>query len=1145
MKPNLPSMGSIKPIFLAARRITDPNARQAYLDEACGEDPELRKNIDSLLAALDRDSANPLDEAAGQLQPPHASIATLSGDESIDISSHPVIGQYKLLDQLGEGGMGTVYLAEQKTPVKRQVALKLIKPGMDTKEVIARFEAERQALAMMEHSNIARIFDAGMTKEGRPYFVMELVRGFRIDKYCEDAGLSLPDRLQLFIDVCRAIQHAHQKGIIHRDLKPSNIMVTLHDGVPVVKVIDFGIAKALDHELTERTLFTHVSELIGTPVYMSPEQAEMSGLDVDTRSDVYSLGVLLYKLLTGVTPFDRKTLNNASYDEMRRIICEDEPQPPSHRVSTLRAEQNPTRSQARQPGIPLLDRKIKKELDWIVMKSLEKDRTRRYESASALAADIERYLNDKPVEAVPPSTAYQLRKFARRNKSLIMTTGFVVAALVIGTGVSIWQAREAIAARLLADQQFVEADRQRKKAERAAELAQQNEEFSRQLVYAADVRMAAQAWQSGDVSRLTSLLDRHTQNAADRSRRGYEWWYLRQFGSADFRDIATQTGGSCAIRFSPDGKYLVTGQYDGTVCFRNARNNDLLATVHGHEGLVRGVDFAPDGNRMASIGDDGMICLWDLERQKRIFSFQAHPDHGFRVFFVLDGKVLASCGEDTSIRLWNTSTGEALGEVKNGARTVERAAMDRSPDGRLLVSADPDGEAFVIDVNTKKKICKLDLGKHEDIVCSAGLVRFSPNGQLVAVATSPDIIRLCDVPTGNRVDTFIGHEDQIQGLAFHPNGHLVASCDMAGVIRVWSLNTDDETKEVGENNGTAEWPSYFQGHFARAWSLDFSPDGTDLVSVGRDGNVRSWSGRAPAIQHIRETGNEANAAKFTLQGNELFIAGDSNIRIWNRMTQEVHLFGESFSEWAWSVAVSPDGNTWVTGHTEGIIRFWNHETGQLTRTLTAHEGKVRATAFSHNGELLATASRDGTVKLWDTDSGEQVAVFHIPPHCNDVALSPDGRLLACSALDDAMIFDVVSRKRLHLLQGHQNSANRVVFSPDGKVLATASDDRTIRIWNAQTGEEQHVIDAHKDTIDSLAFTPDGHTIASGGDMGMIAFSHVETGRFLFDTKVGEHSVRSLHFSPDGQTLSATVGWKGVVLLHAPSTTPEFDQSAAP
>ncbi|MCP4786218.1 MAG: protein kinase, partial [Fuerstiella sp.] len=771
----------MKLILVAAQRIADPCDRSAYLDEACGSDQKMRGIVEGLLAGAAGGISSPLDDVAEQPQQDETVSLTPSSDEAMDISSHPMIGPYKLLEMLGEGGMGTVYMAQQKTPVKRKVALKLIKPGMDSKEVVARFEAERQALAMMNHSNIAHIFGAGMTEKGRPYFVMELVRGFRIDRFCEDSGLKLNDRLMLFIDVCRAIQHAHQKGIIHRDLKPSNILVTLHDGVPVVKVIDFGIAKALEYDLTERTLFTHFAELIGTPVYMSPEQAEMSGLDIDTRSDVYSLGVLLYKLLTGVTPFDRKTLDRATFDEMRRIIREDEPARPSRRISTLKAQQRSTVVQRQRVPVPEFDRQIRRELDWIVMKALEKDRNRRYESASALATDIERYLNDEPVEAVPPSTTYQFRKFARRHRTMIVTTGLVAAALIVGTAVSVWQALAANDARQLANDRFIEADEQRKNAERAAEQARQNEEFSQELVYAADVTLAAQAWHTGDVRRFTDLLDRHAPVEGKPDRRGFEWWYLRQFGTADFRDIATQTGGSCVARFSPNGKYLVTGQHDGTLCFRDGQSSNRLATLPGHEGLVRGIDFSPDGKRMASIGDDGIIRLWDPAELKLIHRFQAHPDHGFRVFFVLQGSLLASCGEDTSVRLWNSTTGESVGELEGFARTVERAAMARSPDGQLCASGDPYGDAYVWDAKTRKRLCELDLGHREGVRCKACCVCFSPDGKRVAVATNQNLIRICDVGTGQQLATLTGHEDDIQAVTFHPDGKLLASSDLAGV----------------------------------------------------------------------------------------------------------------------------------------------------------------------------------------------------------------------------------------------------------------------------------------------------------------------------------------------------------------------------
>ncbi len=462
---------SVKDIFNVVIELP-PGQQMDFLDRACGDDPSLRARVEELLVVHDSTGAF---LAAPTFVGPRSESddrAPLPGAEG----PGSMIGRYRLLEAIGEGGFGTVYMAEQQEPVRRKVALKIIKLGMDTKQVIARFEAERQALAMMDHPNIARVLDAGATDTGRPYFVMELVKGVPITEYCDTESLSTKDRLDLFITVCHAVQHAHQKGIIHRDIKPSNVMVTLQDGKPVPKVIDFGIAKATNRELTDKTLFTEYRQLIGTPQYMSPEQAEMTGLDIDTRSDIYSVGVLLYELLTGTTPFDPQRLRSAALGEIQRIIREEEPDKPSTRLSDMSRQRGTDVSPVsdekdrsathgrdgrstqkssiqyiakhRRTEPAHLARQLRGDLDWIIMKALEKERARRYETANGLALDIERHLKHEPVLAGPPGAAYRAKKFCHRNKGLIGAVAAVFVVLIAGVIVSTSQYLEAEAARV-------------------------------------------------------------------------------------------------------------------------------------------------------------------------------------------------------------------------------------------------------------------------------------------------------------------------------------------------------------------------------------------------------------------------------------------------------------------------------------------------------------------------------------------------------------------------------------------------------------------------------------------------------------------------------------------------------------------------
>jgi serine/threonine protein kinase/Tfp pilus assembly protein PilF len=590
--------------------------RTAFLLDACGDDVALRERVEVLLKA----HANP----GSFLRSPAAELTATTDTSSITERPGTVIGPYKLLQQIGEGGMGVVFMAEQTEPIQRTVALKIIKPGMDTRQVVARFEAERQALAMMDHPNIAKVLDAGTTDSGRPYFVMELVKGVPITKYCDEKQLSLRERIDLFTQVCHAVQHAHQKGVIHRDVKPSNVLVAEYDNRAVPKVIDFGVAKATAQKLTERTMFTEFGQVVGTVEYMSPEQAKLNQLDIDTRTDIYSLGVLLYELLTGSTPFEQKQLREAAFDEMLRIIREEEPPKPSTRLST--SDTLPSIAANRHTEPQRLSKEVSGELDWIVMKALEKDRNRRYETASAFAADIERHLRDEPVQAGPPSAAYRFRKFARRNKGALATAAFLCIVLLLGTLISTWQAMRATRA-----ERTAAAEAQKAKTEAA--IAQAVNDFVNQdLLEQADqmfIPYDRYKEPTADLKLLT-VLDRAAEKLDGR--------------------FADQPLVEAALR------HRIGNTYDSL-------GNDNLATLH----LQRAVEL-----RVAHLGEehpDTLTSMRSLAWAKR------DPDYMTRVLEIR-GRVLGKDHPDTLhtkflLAMVTGAKGGSTGEKAYIARAIE------------------------------------------------------------------------------------------------------------------------------------------------------------------------------------------------------------------------------------------------------------------------------------------------------------------------------------------------------------------------------------------------------------------------------------------------------------------------------------------
>jgi serine/threonine protein kinase len=680
-------------IFEQALEIGSEPAREEFLHRACGGNTAMRHRLQGLLRAHDRagkflEHARPAEAATGVT--PAAAPTTVS----LPLTEKPGerIGRYKLLQKIGEGGCGVVYMAEQEEPVRRRVALKIIKLGMDTRSVIARFEVERQALALMDHPNIAKIFDGGMTETavcsagcqpavspisnrqtrespdhplesgnapqagspaipqtgstgslryelsaGRPYFVMELVRGVKITEYCDEKKLTTHERLELFMQVCRAVQHAHQKGIIHRDLKPSNILVSVNDGVAVPKVIDFGIAKATTGEpLTDKTVFTAFEQFIGTPAYMSPEQALVTSLDIDTRSDIYSLGVLLYELLTGQTPFDPKELLQSGLDEMRCTIREQEPQRPSTRLSTLPAEALSTTAQRRGLDAPKLVSQLRGDLDWIVMKCLEKDRARRYETANGLARDIERHLNNEPVLARPPTKAYRLQKMVRRNRVVVTALCAVLSALLIGFGVATWM--------------FIKERQATRRATVNEGRAEAAAIHSRTTLANSDFQQAIRLISDGNrteaLAYLVRSLSLHPERDAALTRLisllTYHSWPIPTL-------ILKHEGPINTAQFSSDGKWLVTASEDHSARVWDAATGQSMVELR-HGDTVTRARFSLDGTRIVTSSWDRTARVWDARSGQPLTGPLIHGGK-VRAEFSADGKRIATASADHTARI--------------------------------------------------------------------------------------------------------------------------------------------------------------------------------------------------------------------------------------------------------------------------------------------------------------------------------------------------------------------------------------------------------------------------------------------------------------------------------------------------------------
>ena len=1034
------------------------------------------------------------------------------------------IGRYELLSLIGEGGMGLVYLAEQKEPVKRRVALKIIKPGMDSAQVIARFEAERQTLALLEHPNIAHIFDAGTTEAGRPYFVMEYVEGKSITKYCDEQKLSVEQRLGLFQQVCEGVHHAHQKGIIHRDIKPSNILVSIHGDRAVPKIIDFGISKAITPPLSGKTAYTEHGQLLGTPEYMSPEQAEMAYQDVDTRSDIYSLGVLLYELLAGVPPFDAKRLREGGIDHIQQVICEEQPRTPSARLTSL-GDKAKAVAESRRTQIITLTRRLHRELEWIPMKAMRKDRIRRYRSASELADDIQNYLTGTPLIAGPESTIYRTRKFVRKHAGSVATVALVTLAVVLGLVVSIAmgcraeQARQKeSAAREQVEQALARAEKaekiaqeQRELAEEQRKLAEKRAEDYRRSLYRNYVASADIAYHDGNMRRLRELLELCPEDL-----RSWEWYRLNHISDLPCMIIRGHTGPVYSVAFSPDGKRIVAA-WNKTLKVWDAATGAEVMNLNGHEARIISAMFSPDGKRIVSAGNDKMIKIWDAVTGTSLLTLLGHEADVNTAFFSPDGKRIVSGSDDGTVKIWDATSGAELMTLR-GHKGGGAARL--SPDGRQIVSWAFNGKTIKVwDAASGDEM--MTLREHDSI----GPVVFSPDGKWICSASTNGTIKVWDAASGTEVMALRGHEQMIVALAFSPDGKQIITGSVDRSIKLWDAVNWNELMSL-------------QGHEGLVLSASFSPDGRRIVSSSIDGTVRVWDTTVKR-DHMMLHGSHDSV--FSPDSKRLISAGryDNTIKVFDVATGTDLMTLCGHNGRVWSVAFSPDGKQIVSGSFDRTVRVWDAVTGDELMILRGHEKRVFSVAYSPDGKRIISGSYDGTIRVWDAEKGTEIeSLIGHNARIEVVAFSSDGENIASGSWDNTVkVWDAETGDELMTLVGHKHGISDVAFSPDCARIISGSSDNSVKVWDAETGDEMMTINGHKGRVRSVAVSPDGKrivsscgdTITDSGDNSIMKVWDLATGAELMTLR--SNNLRSIAFSPDGNTI-AIDSHNGTTLLES-------------
>ena len=1113
----------------ALRRAPGPDRAQ-YLLAACGEDLPLRQRLERLLQAA-ADAGSFLETPA---QDPALTVEQPRGERPTTR-----IGPYELLQQIGEGGMGEVWVAKQTEPVRRQVAIKLIKAGMDSKAVLTRFEQERQALAMMEHPHIAKVFDGGLTDDRRPYFVMELVNGLPLNRFCDEAKLGIRERLELFTPICQAVQHAHQEGIIHRDLKPSNILVTIIDGKPIPKVIDFGVAKATAGRLTDESLATLFGTVVGTLEYMSPEQAGFSGTDIDTRSDIYSLGVMLYELLTGLHPIDAQRLQRAALTEVIRIIREEEPSKPSTRLSADASL--PSLAAVRQTEPKRLMTLLRGELDWVVMKCLDKQRDRRYQTAGELSRDIQHYLADEPVEARPPSTFYRMRKFVRRHRGQVLAASLLAIALLAMAGTIVaggMYARaerermaEAEASRLANEQRQLAENLQSvavaeaQKAAAAAQEAAASKEQVRQVLYAADMQGAWNHWDANRPAQMREVLQRHIPAAGDSDYRGFEWYYLWRLANGSRQILRGHEQPVHTLAFAGTANILLSGDLEyqyrrpGTVrkwslelaggpvtLFTQSVSPERDSYYPG----VRAVAASPDGTQCALVDGDA-VRIVEVSTGKPLRVLESFPDTCRAVAFAPDGRHLAVGDYAGHVSLWDTQTGEETTTFEKHNFPV--LCLSFSPDGALLAAGggDESEPTWSQMLNGELRLWNVAdgrlLGQCAAVRSMLQDVHFNAQGTLIAAATLEGTVVLWDVNRleGGRI--LRGHNGPVNAVRWLPDGRYLASSGDDGLVRLW---------DIGREQGNR----VFKGHDGPVTALAVSPNGRVLASAGRDATIQLWD---PNVDPLRTMISDfpwaIGKVYFSADGQSLVVSDYQQVTVCDtERFDKRHVL--SIDHWVFDTDVSPDGrriatagNQGTDGEEPGIVKLWDVESGQVERTLDPGLQSAQVVAFSPDGQRLACRGRVGSrdqarfaVLVWDVVHDRQLLRSD---HAKEFAFAPGGKSIALAGPDGVQVVqldgDATSERAIV-----DRPCQAVQYSPDGQCLAILAADGQLSVWSLAEARERTLGRARQ----GVAFAPNGQRIAAYGESQVYVWDVASGQLVLTIPHIAEH----LLFTRDGRTI---------------------------